>query len=1417
MSEKSCAGEDINQLSWLDLGENLECDEYWHHFAKVCSPRDGCFKRYRDGENASASRSAYRSNDETELSVGILLFGMDASTNFRREPSARVGGVIDEFRIWSYERTESQIRQYLTSSVSPYEPGLEVLFRFDEGFDSWTVEDLTKKNPGMQLGSFPGILHDLINGLHSVLPPKRILSSLPMHSEVVVSVVSVSRPTRIRLQQEEVVWLGCECQIISGPMLGTLETAASEGAVESRLWNSSASGELVYIPDPGLADSGKDSFTYRFVCDDTRSADLEVQLVAYKIESPNDRSLRLHSNEALVVALTDGSSGVFEVFPVLISVPKEGQLFHVPLFPWIELSPKDAAKKINSTNEDVEEVLPGSVPFLARSGIVLYVPPLTTKSLDAHFEFKLVGKNSSIHRLGELESLPAAVTISVLPAKDTMASVHVITDSDTEMDVTLSSNTLHSSHPRDMMDFEITDLPTCGELKQLLPTAMDKLASVRYTRMEFDRTPREYIQWVSAIRGGTAIGDASFSSELGAHNSSAEGANVREGSAANILGAPDFSCGMRGENAMGWSPADGQSAAFITLEFEEEVFLTGIGVFEAFPSALFGGGVKKISVARDFAGNDTSWTVVWQGPAGAGQRSPAEAGFVTTPPGICRRGAIGRFLRLDLEVGQAPPKITGVRLAGTEAPSRGLVFSPESAVRYVPPAGVHGESVDSFQARAGDCVSWWSRMEYTVGVRAPANAGAASTVPELSINTTIVLGSNASRVSIDIASLSEFMAQRLGRRGCIEWSHSVALLLLNGSVSVRTGSGAQVLPGGELVPLAHPWVMMGAWRNFAHALLEVWSTSCGVTVRHRISVGPRCPGVAGGARMCALSPQECRGGDAYDAGLRACRPSTRWTVRMFIAVGGGSVLLGTAAALCLLTVRRRRGCRVKPQLSGRRVSSTTQMEMPLDKAIQFLGRVKSIASERDIQLEADSVLELLTKHSTLLSPTSSGLDGIHPEMQEYLITTATRDCPWQGLGGQAAVFPVSVTNDDPLTGSTIVCQAPQWLKGTLAQVGETFFFKSISFCSEAGSHCLQLVCVQLMERWGLFSALAIPQSSVHRFLNRVQQGYLPNPYHGIEHAVDVTCRLGAILEQAGVAQELIDRGREGAVTLLAAVLAAAVHDYKHPGLTNAFAVRARMPVARQFNDQAVLENQSLFISLEMLEADGTGIVSHLSEDLRGMLRNIIIRLVLATDMSRHFELLSAFQAQVSEHRHSAASRRMRAGDACHQDNSCCLVVEQEPCLWGSLSEEQRMVALQTAIKVADIGHCALPHSMHLEWLNRLEEEFFLQGDTERSQGLRVSPLMDRTKPGPTDPKNQATFMNVIVRPLYRAWCNAYPGCSPLYTLLKENHAHWESLSSKGFSVMDSGSYGAGDGNTSSPASPLSGSVPTLMSWHQNSD
>jgi len=104
------------------------------------------------------------------------------------------------------------------------------------------------------------------------------------------------------------------------------------------------------------------------------------------------------------------------------------------------------------------------------------------------------------------------------------------------------------------------------------------------------------------------------------------------------------------------------------------------------------------------------------------------------------------------------------------------------------------------------------------------------------------------------------------------------------------------------------------------------------------------------------------------------------------------------------------------------------------------------------------------------------------------------------------------------------------------------------------------------------------------------------------------------------------------------------------------------------------------------------------------------------------------------------------------------------------SEQDVLVTLQMALKCADVGHLTLKWSDHLNWVERLEEEFFAQGDKEKELNLEPSFLMDREKPGVT--KTQVGFFDYVALPLYQLLEKAFPSAAPMLLGVQANYQHW---------------------------------------------
>ena len=97
---------------------------------------------------------------------------------------------------------------------------------------------------------------------------------------------------------------------------------------------------------------------------------------------------------------------------------------------------------------------------------------------------------------------------------------------------------------------------------------------------------------------------------------------------------------------------------------------------------------------------------------------------------------------------------------------------------------------------------------------------------------------------------------------------------------------------------------------------------------------------------------------------------------------------------------------------------------------------------------------------------------------------------------------------------------------------------------------------------------------------------------------------------------------------MAAVLAASVHDVDHPGRNNKFLVDSSHELALMYNDESVLENHHLAVAFKLLLQTECNFLENLETAQMKALRRMMIDMVLATDMSKHFQQLGALKTMV---------------------------------------------------------------------------------------------------------------------------------------------------------------------------------------------
>lgn len=97
------------------------------------------------------------------------------------------------------------------------------------------------------------------------------------------------------------------------------------------------------------------------------------------------------------------------------------------------------------------------------------------------------------------------------------------------------------------------------------------------------------------------------------------------------------------------------------------------------------------------------------------------------------------------------------------------------------------------------------------------------------------------------------------------------------------------------------------------------------------------------------------------------------------------------------------------------------------------------------------------------------------------------------------------------------------------------------------------------------------------------------------------------------------------IDLVSLLIASACHDYDHDGMNNSYHVNAMSTRAIRYHDEAVQENYHAAESLTvLLNSENNFLENHEKEDIK-LFRKRMVGFILATDMAKHMEDLTAFK------------------------------------------------------------------------------------------------------------------------------------------------------------------------------------------------
>uniref|UniRef100_A0A1I7VQB4 Phosphodiesterase n=1 Tax=Loa loa TaxID=7209 RepID=A0A1I7VQB4_LOALO len=332
----------------------------------------------------------------------------------------------------------------------------------------------------------------------------------------------------------------------------------------------------------------------------------------------------------------------------------------------------------------------------------------------------------------------------------------------------------------------------------------------------------------------------------------------------------------------------------------------------------------------------------------------------------------------------------------------------------------------------------------------------------------------------------------------------------------------------------------------------------------------------------------------------------------------------------------------------------------------------------------------------------------------------------------------------------------------LARIAE-WGFPIFHFAECHPTTTLSRITYSVFREHDLFRIFKLSLNKFFNFFHSLECGYWDIPYHNRIHAADVlhgcyylTCHpvcafLGTPTNNTEPSLSISDNSplplssSMSTLELMALFTAAAMHDYDHPGRTNAFLVAAEDKKAILYNDRSVLENHHAAESWRLLSKPENSFIETLDAAETKRFRYLVLEYILATDLKLHFDIIMQFNEKAPD---------MDLGN-----------------------ESDRVIISQMLIKFADINSPSKPYPLHRQWTDRICEEFYAQGDEEKRRGMAVSPYMDRNDPAVA--KLQDSFISHIVNPLAVALNEAgllpiLPGLEEpeLIINLKHNHQKW---------------------------------------------
>ncbi|XP_071281344.1 high affinity cAMP-specific and IBMX-insensitive 3',5'-cyclic phosphodiesterase 8B isoform X2 [Agelaius tricolor] len=315
-----------------------------------------------------------------------------------------------------------------------------------------------------------------------------------------------------------------------------------------------------------------------------------------------------------------------------------------------------------------------------------------------------------------------------------------------------------------------------------------------------------------------------------------------------------------------------------------------------------------------------------------------------------------------------------------------------------------------------------------------------------------------------------------------------------------------------------------------------------------------------------------------------------------------------------------------PSLQTRRYSSMARIhsmtiEAPITKVINIINAAQE-NSPITVAEALDRVLEIL-RTTELYSP-QLGTKDEDPHTSD-LVGGLMND-GLRRLSGNEYVFSKNTNlSHTHLPVPNTINDVPPCI-AQLLDNEESWDFNIFELEAVTNKRPLVYLGLKVFARFGVSEFLNCSEATLRAWLQVIEANYhSSNSYHNSTHAADVLHATAFFLGKERV------KGSLDHLDEVAALIAATIHDVDHPGRTNSFLCNAGSELAVLYNDTAVLESHHTALAFQLTTKDSKyNIFKNIDRNRYRTLRQVIIDMVLATEMTKHFEHVNKFVNSINK-------------------------------------------------------------------------------------------------------------------------------------------------------------------------------------------